>query len=516
MNGSVITPPTWNEGGRAAFQQEIENDRKTWATNKPYLSEGLLVLLMRCIFIGQSLYHQSLYLKLISYLGFPAWCLAAWCIRKRIVHTNAKTLAALPRRAFHLAIDIYTFAWVSLLLVGYLLAYWQACVVRAEPDTYHSWIRMGVMVGAGLLSMFRVYEVFGVACRLHTRRLYYTKSPIRALMNTVFHYGEVALAFGTLYLIVHVICDDRFGGKSMTDSFMSAAYFSVITLATVGYGDYSPESVPGRLFVILEIMLGLVLIVVIIQRVLSAKHGKRKRKNVNKGAQIMDQCAKCGADLVPHTDATPRAPCPKCGATIRNIGRSTSDHMHTIDSVSWKQSRPGTQATATLDDKGNIKLSATGPCPKNEEDSLPACARFVRMLNTEKPIWSEPVAGTERQADCLSMNVNDGSKLQMQVVQARIDQTYWRMVDREGAAQVTLDAQQAAEDLMNAVRHKVGKYKEAGELILLLFAGRTPEQTFQPVIDAFRKMHLAECKDSGFAQVWVVGPTDTLVLRLDQ
>jgi voltage-gated potassium channel Kch len=49
---------------------------------------------------------------------------------------------------------------------------------------------------------------------------------------------------------------------------VDALYFSAVTITTVGYGDLSPEVWFGKLLVILEIFVGLILVVVAFQRVL--------------------------------------------------------------------------------------------------------------------------------------------------------------------------------------------------------------------------------------------------------
>jgi voltage-gated potassium channel Kch len=38
---------------------------------------------------------------------------------------------------------------------------------------------------------------------------------------------------------------------------LDSLYFSVITLTTIGYGDFSPESTPGKVFTIFYIFIGL-------------------------------------------------------------------------------------------------------------------------------------------------------------------------------------------------------------------------------------------------------------------
>jgi len=38
---------------------------------------------------------------------------------------------------------------------------------------------------------------------------------------------------------------------------LDAVYFSVVTLATVGYGDFAPKTAPGKVFTILYIVVGI-------------------------------------------------------------------------------------------------------------------------------------------------------------------------------------------------------------------------------------------------------------------
>ncbi|WP_374331232.1 potassium channel family protein [Aestuariivirga sp.] len=40
-------------------------------------------------------------------------------------------------------------------------------------------------------------------------------------------------------------------------SFLDAVYFSVVTIATVGFGDLAPQTVPGKIFTIVYIIAGI-------------------------------------------------------------------------------------------------------------------------------------------------------------------------------------------------------------------------------------------------------------------
>ena len=52
-------------------------------------------------------------------------------------------------------------------------------------------------------------------------------------------------------------------------TYFQSLYFSVITLTTVGYGDFSPATFVGRLFTIFYVLIGVGIIVALISRIAS-------------------------------------------------------------------------------------------------------------------------------------------------------------------------------------------------------------------------------------------------------
>ena len=50
-------------------------------------------------------------------------------------------------------------------------------------------------------------------------------------------------------------------------TYFQSLYFSVITLTTVGYGDFSPATFVGRLFTMFYVMVGVGIIVALISRI---------------------------------------------------------------------------------------------------------------------------------------------------------------------------------------------------------------------------------------------------------
>ncbi|MEL6638741.1 MAG: potassium channel family protein, partial [Bacteroidota bacterium] len=64
-------------------------------------------------------------------------------------------------------------------------------------------------------------------------------------------------------------------------SWVDCLYFSVITLTTIGYGDFSPVTTGGKLFTILYILMGLGMILSFIQTVYQhyeEKNSERRRR----------------------------------------------------------------------------------------------------------------------------------------------------------------------------------------------------------------------------------------------
>ena len=173
---------------------------------------------------------------------------------------------------FEIAIDFYNLLYSAALVGLYAIVFWQARLLTpptpspseisslvgistaAQGSVWgkrpyigpHSvppltWYGRDLVITAALLTTFRLYEIFGVTCFLHTRRLYTTGEPVRALVNTIWHYAGTAFAFATLYLIAYVLVDERFTTTSFTDSFLAPLYFSFVTLTTLGFGDLTRD-----------------------------------------------------------------------------------------------------------------------------------------------------------------------------------------------------------------------------------------------------------------------------------
>jgi hypothetical protein len=69
-------------------------------------------------------------------------------------------------------------------------------------------------------------------------------------------------------------------GWTVTDAF----YFSVITLSTVGYGDFSPATTAGKMFTTVYILVG-ISIIVVFANTLAKAHAHRIAARVSSAAQ---------------------------------------------------------------------------------------------------------------------------------------------------------------------------------------------------------------------------------------
>jgi hypothetical protein len=183
-----------------------------------------------------------------------------------------------------------------------------------------------------------------------------------------------------------------------------------------------------------------------------------------------------------------------------NLFRTTHESLKIGGSLSWNQRRPGTHAHGYLDDRGNVISVAEKPTPKNEQDGRAICERLVNWLNRSELLYGEPVAGSDKEVDWLAPALRqDGKNLLMQVVRAEMDEEFWRRVGQTGQARREITVAEAADLLVNAVRHKKHyAIQVRAKLVLVVDSGRSPAFTFQPVVDAFRAKYATECVESGY------------------
>ena len=93
------------------------------------------------------------------------------------------------------------------------------------------------------------------------------------------------LVWVIILLIIGTIFYNQLEGWEVLDSL----YFSVVTVSTVGYGDFAPDTAAGKVFAIVYMLVGLGLLTAFVsmlakQRI--ARHSQRHGSLENEGEQI--------------------------------------------------------------------------------------------------------------------------------------------------------------------------------------------------------------------------------------
>ncbi|MCA9036159.1 MAG: two pore domain potassium channel family protein [Planctomycetaceae bacterium] len=129
-----------------------------------------------------------------------------------------------------------------------------------------------VIFAACVISLLKLLEIMLIAAVLALDSGYRIGRRDRAIVNTLWHYGEVSLCFGVLYigaLFFNTSAIVRDDSGSITDSFLGPLYFSVATLTTIGYGDFHPSATSWfcQTLMIFEVACGSFLLLVTLQRI---------------------------------------------------------------------------------------------------------------------------------------------------------------------------------------------------------------------------------------------------------
>jgi voltage-gated potassium channel Kch len=172
----------------------------------------------------------------------------------------------------HQAIDLYVFSWLCILIVSYVVFF------LAHRLFGFGYRLIGLSVFCCLLSIYRLFDIFAGLASLHFNLPYKTQNPIRALVLTFVDYLQIILIFSILYLCFGVLTGDCFNAKIASEfysGFMNSIYFSLVTITTLGYGDFSPQMWLCKLISIAEVICGIVVIVVALQRVIALTQSRQ-------------------------------------------------------------------------------------------------------------------------------------------------------------------------------------------------------------------------------------------------
>jgi hypothetical protein len=96
------------------------------------------------------------------------------------------------------------------------------------------------------------------------------KSLDRSMLLLLVNYGEVVIGFAILYLTTQSIA---WSSGGVVAEPLGALYFSAVTASTVGYGDITPQTTPGRWLAISELASVFILVVVVVGMFLTGVRG---------------------------------------------------------------------------------------------------------------------------------------------------------------------------------------------------------------------------------------------------
>ncbi len=186
------------------------------------------------------------------YEGFVVWRLK----KNGLMHKSMTQKEA--ECSIHSAWDWYIFWCTTMLVLSYTAA-------------FYSYEFISLIACA--LCLFRIAEIFSVFVEIHSSKVYETPNPVRAVVNTFWHYFEVTLIFAVFYLAISRYGLDFFSNDKnvfLHANFFDPFYFSFVTITTLGYGDFSPTTPVGKIVVCSELGVGIMIIVLVIGRALAA------------------------------------------------------------------------------------------------------------------------------------------------------------------------------------------------------------------------------------------------------
>ena len=139
------------------------------------------------------------------------------------------------------------------------------------------------MIFVVILYNFSAALTLGVIIRIFGR---VAKAPVinlRVVINAITVYLMLGLFFAYLYMTLSAAADEGFftqGPGQPTSVFL---YFSYITLATIGYGDFTPAHTIGRFAAVAEGLMGQLYLVTILAVIVSNLGAKRKPPGESSG-----------------------------------------------------------------------------------------------------------------------------------------------------------------------------------------------------------------------------------------
>ena len=148
-------------------------------------------------------------------------------------------------------------------------------VIVAVAGLAARWI--GLDSGRFVATAFSAALTMGVIIRIFSR---VAKAPIidvRVVVNAITVYLMLGLFFAYVFMAVAAYADDGFFAQGPDQPTTVFLYFSYITLATIGYGDFTPAHTAGRFLAVAEGLMGQLYLVTVLALIVSNLGRERKQ-----------------------------------------------------------------------------------------------------------------------------------------------------------------------------------------------------------------------------------------------
>jgi len=197
---------------------------------------------------------------------------------------------------------------IIIFTVEYLLRFWVAENKIKHPFNLYSIIDLIAILpfylgftGLGFVRVFRVFRILRLIRYIKKKYLFARITNLDTYFIVKIFFTLFTIVFvssGLIFFIEHEVNPERFG------TFFDAIYYSIITMATVGFGDITPVSTAGKLVTMAMIISAVIFI--------PWQLGLFFKRIVYSAGKIKVKCKKCGLQFH-EPDATH---CRTCGGTI--------------------------------------------------------------------------------------------------------------------------------------------------------------------------------------------------------
>jgi len=179
----------------------------------------------------------------------------------------------------------------------------------------------------------------------------------------------------------------------------------------------------------------------------------------------------------------------------------------------------GKEISADIDKDAAVKHKFVGPPIRNRENEVNVAKILVDKINLPEKLYEDPVSieDTDDIADCISYGIdNKKLMLKIQIVNSYKDNKYWERIAKTGSHKSTTNILDITDQIMKTVEDKSRKYGKdtVKDIVLALDATNNPQHSLTDVITEIRNNYYEKISNSGFLQIWIVGPNVNMTNRI--